>query len=270
MHVNAYVSSNFTDPQMIFKMNGQSTIVSGNHDGNTWNFDYPYIFADNMADEITMEIVCDDTLLYSKVYSVQEYCNDLYTECYEDEDISEAELPLVTLLSDILSFGAASQNYTGHNTAFLAGAYTWVEEYKSDFTEAPVSDYEIIISPQCSSDSIIAAGANISQDIKLYVMFYADKATQLTITDSLGTQSFDISELAPEDNIYKIYSSGLSASQLSEIFNICLYNEEELLTEITYSVNSYVARYYNSENTVLKDIVRAMYLYGASAANYLS
>ena len=65
-----------------------------------------------------------------------------------------------------------------------------------------------------------------------------------------------------------IYTDGIAATQLGEKVKFELYQNGKLMQTLNYSVYSYAYAKQNSSNTLVKNLVLALYRYGEAAVTY--
>lgn len=192
--------------------------------------------------------------------SVKEYAKKLL-ELYPSDE------KLVTVISDLLVYGAAAQTYTGYNTANLVT--NGIDIAPSEFS-SPTS--KLSLNEESYLTAFTTVGLKLTGDVNMYFVFNALETDGLTLKVSINGREtlYNVSELTPEqDGSYKVYFNKIMAHEADdEVTASFLLNGEEIGNSLTYSVNSYIAASYESTNAKLASLVKALANYGASAKAY--
>ncbi len=192
--------------------------------------------------------------------SVKEYAETVLSLYPDDQK-------LVTLVSDMLVYGAAAQVYAEYKTEELVTEGVAISP--SEFS-APSS--KLSVEENSAACSILSTGLRLTGDVNLYFTFTAEQAEGLFAKISInGRESvYKVSELTPsEDGIYKIYFNRVMANEFDDEVRLTfLLDGKEIGNTVTYSVNSYVAATDTAEATPLANLVKAIACYGASAKAY--
>jgi hypothetical protein len=197
-------------------------------------------------------------------YSVKEYCvNMLNNPDYANDT------ELKTLLSDILAYGAAAQQYNGQTdglvnenvTGYAPGTFTEVTETVKGISGGTENDPAKWNSVALRYENAMA-------------MKFKFTATDTTLTVKISINgketTYKVSDLSKEGDNYVVYFRGILATQYGETVTAAFYNAngEQVGQTVTYSVNSYVYSMQNSDDEKLADLVKATYNYGVSAEAY--
>ncbi len=265
----ATIPEGYTDHYMVFNYHGEDTIVYGtvNEDG-TYSFAFDGVLPQCMGDNIkaTLYATVDGKTVSVSVdeYSVRKYC--------ENQLAKTSDTKFITLMSDLLTLGAASQEYISYNCDSLVT--DGLALTPSTFTELDESaNKEKISGTKDEGLEWRSGGLIYNNAMAMFVRFSAtdteDLQVQLTIEDRVLT--YDVSELEQNSNgHYTVILSDIIATEYdSTVTGIFLRNGVQTGETLTYSVNSYVYTAQNSNDAALAKIVRATYNYGRSAIEYV-
>lgn len=260
----ASVPADCTDPYMVFTFQGCDIEVTNyTEDDGKLLFELSRVVPQCMGDNISATLYAKkggETVSYTKAnYSVRTYC--------ENQLAKSDDAKLTTLLSDLLTYGAAAQTYTGYRTDALVtsgleltpSAFTALETKKATFTGE-------------MSDSVdwTAATLVLSNAPAIRFYFVAETVDGLTVTASLNgrEQTFTTFTEAGEDKYY-IEFRGVTATEFDDAVTASFsVGGTATGRTVSYSINTYIYGMQNSDNTILQALVRALYNYGASAAAY--
>ena len=257
------------EPRMRFTRDEVSTVVEGVYDAGsgTYIFSFPGINTQCMTDPITLELLDGDDVVQTKVYSIRSYADAL-------KNLDAARLGLTdkqkarldTLLADMLRFGAEAQIYKNYRTDDLADDLPWVDECKTVTDEVPESVKAVLVSGT-ADDKITGATLYIDNTIRIKVFAKASQADRIVFTHGTVNDTVMLSEAEFSGGVYEVLSKPLKALSIDEIFIISLMDGSNVLSQVSYSANSYAAAKWNADG--LKDLVRAMFYYGRSARLYV-
>ena len=261
--MNYYVTlgtgENISDYSMRFTMNGKSVIVTDyTVKGGEYVFSFCGIAPQCMGDAIKAELLCGDEVVAVKDgFSVKAYAEALLAA----ESSSDALKQLVT---DMLYYGAAAQQYTGHNAG--NPVTDGVENIGAASTADPVATGKSF-DGQSEALNFTAAGVRFDYTNKIYAKFYAADINSVTVT----VNDVDVTDMvvALGDNVYVIYSEAISAVNFNTSSVIVITDGENTAT-LTYSVNDYADSIANSATASegMKKLAKALYRYGKAAADY--
>jgi len=175
---------------------------------------------------------------------------------------------LMTLLSDMLSYGARAQLYKGYKTDSLA---------TDELDTLTPSEYEAapsVFSVSAHSEDTRFNGAALycTDSMGVYITFFStlDNA-KVRISLNGRTVEHEVGELtANQDGMYRILYTDIMAYEFSDTITAELINGDtgDAVSSLTYSVNSYVTENMDNSDTVLVDMLRAIQCYGNSAKEY--
>lgn len=284
-----FTETGYTDPYIIFNMNGQTTTVdtytttvSG---GVTYYlFDFSNIRPDRMNDNIEAVLYADynGTEYHSTTvnYSIKQYCYTMLNR-YES-NVQYAKLN--TLIVDLLNYGSCSQIYTGYKTDTLVNA---------DLTESQkalgTAEDRAYVNLAALTDRIDNPDAtwyngslSLSDTVMMRVHFNIDDITGVTLQvrdkNKNLIQTIPASEFITESSSvakYYKYSAKFNkygAGQMSDAAYFTLYRDGVQISDtFVYSVETYAyqaADYYSQSDPALSNLIKATIRYGDSAAAY--
>lgn len=236
---------------MRFTMAGKTTDeVAGKLQSN---LTYKYSFEvppQCMADEIDAEVVFDNEVIASKYdYSVQQYAKNKLSDSPSDA--------LKQLITDMLYYGNAAQNYLQYNTDNLA--MQGVENLGTPSTATPESTvFALEKNSEIDTYPAYFTGAGVWFDgvNRLYVKINTTENVTLTING----ETVDVTDTV-------VYTDGIMAKDFGDTYTFVLSYNGQVMQTLTYSVNSYV--YQMKDNATMGELALALYRYGASAVAYV-
>ena len=268
---SATVPDTMTDVYMEFVVNGATYNAesSGKDANGRLEFRLTSITPDMMGDNIcaTLRATTADgkkVFAVKESYSILQYCENTIRR-YPDNE------PLQTLLADILVYGAACQEYTGHNAdkPVTEGIDT---SKASSFTPPSLTDFELTGAADPAYGWISAGlqcGSKIAMFFTLHTATPETTTVEVTINDRTYTYNLANAQKNAANN-YKIIFQNFNATEFGEIATVVMKNNGVQVGQtLTYSVNSYVCSMQNDGNEKLANLVRAIYNYGESAKKYI-
>ena len=247
-----------TSYSMKFVMNGKETVVTAytEVDGE-YVFTFSGIAPQCMSDNIEAYLYAGDELIDSVTeYSIKKYAEKLLASGLTDK--------AKRLVTDMLYYGAAAQEYKGYNTENLA---TDGVANIGGVSTATVTETGKSVEGQSEVLNFTAAGVRFDYVNKIYAKFYADDINSVTVT----VNDVDVTDMveALGDNVYVIYTEAISAVNFNTSSVIVITDGENTAT-LTYSVNDYAYNMANSATASegMKKLAKALYRYGRAAANY--
>ncbi len=260
-NVGADLTVNFhtnTQGEMKVYHNDKEITINGTFDNASGSYVYMYegINPQCMGDKLDMELWVEGEKVDEKAdYSIAEYCNNIYTAGkpagYSDEKYNA----LLTLLADMLDFGAAAQKHMGYKSDSLMNTYDWIETHKTDFT-APESVKNITKTTN-DSYNIKSAGLHIDNYVSIYVKF------NVASWDNVAVKANGKTYTQADLKNGTLYLDDLTSTEYDKVYTIELVVDGETVQTLTYSADSYISKMYNHETAGA--IIRALGRYGASA-----
>ncbi|MBQ7248211.1 MAG: hypothetical protein IJS22_09010 [Lachnospiraceae bacterium] len=269
LHVTAKTDSSVSAPKVRFEGAGREETTEGTVADGVRRFDFTGIYAQYMIDEITITLLDGTEVLDTKTFSIRGYFETLYAADPATLGVSgEQYAALKTLMADALVLGAAAQNYVNYRTDDPADSPAWVAAERTQVFTSPASDTEIVVMGT-AEDRITSASLLISNYIRIRFKANATMADRLTVTAGDGSPAVFMLGEKEDDGKYHVSVGGLSATDYDTVWTVSLTDSEgNEYSTIRYSVNSYVAAKADSEDTALSAMVKAIYVYGASADAY--
>ncbi len=232
---------------------------------------------DKMGEKIHASLIYKGVEIASpQKYSVIDYCNKAFLRdrSYYSNYTNEQYSAFITLLCDMLSYGAASQEYTGHNKENLVTNMV-PKEYElkpSEYIQLKTTDKEIIAG-EISEPTIASASLALDSSFWLSYKIKAKSTDGIKISVHVdkGEESFE----------YYLYSDSLvqtgeeiytlkiipSPRGVDYAYSITVYDKDgNQGRTVKYSVKSYVYTYQGNET--LGPIVQRLYCYATSIRNY--
>ena len=254
------VPAGYTNPYMV--INGTTISNYTVADGKLC-FTYTGITPQRMTDNIsaTLYATKDGATVSDTVatYSVKQYCANLLAAHPNDA-------ALVTLLSDLLTYGAAAQNYTGYKTNDLATSGLTL----SPSTFTAISGKSVTFTGTADTDTYWSeATLVLGNTVGIRLYFYTDAQISIEVTINNSTQTYDSGFVSCGNGRYYLDIPGIEATDFDTTVSAAFYdNGAQVGNTLGYTVNTYICGTQNTSNTLLRALVRALYNYGASAAAY--
>lgn len=263
--LNYYVSmsDDYKDAVMYFAMsNGKTAEVTGVYDDESgmYVFTFDKLPPQTMGDTIDAVLKLDDVVLEKmKGYSIK-----AYAEYVLNNTLYENNTELLQLVSDILHYGAAAQQYTGYKTDELVTegvdnllAASAVAPEKSDMTLTQSTGHVRFISASVWFDynNRICVKVSGVENVKLVVR--------------IGDQT-----VAHTQEGTAFMTDGILATGFDTVYTFELYEGDTLVQTLTYSISDYVYAMMNKTEadgetlTSMAKLARALYAYGQSAEAY--
>ena len=204
-------------------------------------------------------IVIDDILNYTVKQNIQELLA-----------ANEGNTEIVQILSDILRYGAAAQQYMEYEledlatdgVVGLAPARTEVPE-SSDKTLTAVPDVE-------SNTYFKSATVWFGSTTKLKISVKTDDISKVTLKVNGTEVSGDKLEATGEDGVYCYYTEDIGMAHFGDVYTFTVCDGGTEVETLTYSVNSYFFSKLESDDAKLVDLILALYRAGLSAAGWVA
>ena len=243
--------------------------LSPNGMNASYAFDFDGIPAHRMTDTLSMTVWYTDAdgILHkgeTREYSVQQYAKNMLKNY-------SSNAKLVTLLSDMLTYGAAVQAYAhNYNADALA------TDVGEGFTLTPTTNFTApaklttVLSGTPVDDDFDAAfkSASLVLDgtVKIRYGFTANKLEGLTVNINGKAYTEFTSGTDVNGNILYYVELPVNANQFDETFTANFNGNTDYV--VNYSVNHYIATKYEKATPKLAALLEALYNYGASASAY--
>ena len=203
-----------------------------------------------MANVITVDLLVDGVVVEAMEYSVKMYAQNKL-------NAADSSTELKQLVTDMLYYGAAAQNYTGHNTESLATKD--VENLGTPSTATPeATDLTLVRNDDVTEYSAYFKGAGVRFDAvnSIYVKVVAEDMDNVTLT--INGEEVAVAET--------VYTDGILATEFGKTYTFVLSYNGVVMQTLTYSVNAYA--YAKRESATMSELALALYRYGMSAAAY--
>ena len=237
---------------MRFTRNGKMATVGGVYNETTgyYVFSFENIPPQCMGDNIKAELLFGETVIAEKAeYSVKQNLSNILENNSDDVD-------LVQLITDILTYGAAAQNYKDYNTESLANAD--VENLGTPSTALPKKSDKSVTASLSDTVYFTAATVRFDNVNKIGIKLSTTENARLFINSD---------EITLGDELY-YYTDAIYATEFDKVFKFTLHDGKTLVQTLTYSVSSYVYSMQSSENAEMVALANALYNYGMSAKRY--
>ena len=263
----ASVPSGYSNPYMVFTFLGTSYTVSTysvNEQGR-YCFEMTEISPQYMGENVSAVLHASkngsDSTDTQSTYSIRQYCvNQLG---------NNPTAKLKILLSDLLTYGAAAQQYVGYKTNELVTA--GLSLTPSTFTG--VSGKTVTFSGTADTRMDWRSATLVLRNtlaVRFYFMATDTRSLTIRCTINGRTKDFNSFEYNSANGLYYIDMEDIEATEFDNTVTATFLNRsgEQIGRSASYSVNTYVCNMQNTEDANLRALVRALYNYGAAASNY--
>lgn len=223
-------------------------------------FEYTGINAQCMGDDTLFELVVDDKVVKNYTYSIKQYVISMFNN--EEYNTNEK---LMTLLSDMLVYGAAAQEYIDYRTdALVTAGMTDYTQYNPSTYDSESANDAAIREISAPNTSIAKAGLHISYINKVYFRLTENAKNFDSITVTV-----DGKEVNYTTDGDKVYTDAIYATELSKVYTITVVKGEETSVVSYNAIAFIVAKDGVGEATKTStDVVKALYNYGQSAVAF--
>ncbi len=233
--------------------------VSSENGIKSYAYTFEGIAPHQMGDVIDVSLTFNDITVLVNGYSVKQYCNDMLEVVTDNK--------LITLLKDMLVYGAAAQKHQNYDTENLVD-----EDIKgaTEFSAEGLDAYKPILDAKANDFANIKS-ASLWFDYTNKLMFKIQIAEDANIDAVKVTIDGKVTEYTKlSDTVYAFYTDDIFATDFGKSFEVVLTYDGGYKQTLKYSVYSYVLSKYNkqNENQYLSLLVKALYNYGQSAVNY--
>ena len=165
---------------------------------------------------------------------------------------------LKQLLTDMLYYGAAAQNYKGYNLENLA-----------------TDDVANLGSPSSATPAAVTATPVKNTEVSSYPVYFTSATVWFSDVNMISVKinSLDGAKLLVDGVAVELTSTtytteGILPTELDKDFVFELYHDDVLMQTLTYSVNAYA--YKMQSNATMSALTLALYRYGVSAKAYIN
>ena len=253
--MNYYVdmSEAFADAKLQYVINNQDVEIESTFDGSRYKFSFQ-VPPHYMAETITTKLVCNGLELDSEEYSVQTYAQNILSDVNSSDTLKQ-------FVSDMLRYGAAAQNYKGHNTANLATS--GVDGLSDEREETP---------PEVEATPVNASGVDFGAWFTSATVYFADVNTIRVKINTTENVTMTINGTPVEVTGTTIETQGILPTAFAQEFVFELSYNNQVMQTLTYSVNAYAYKIQQNSKAKpeMKALALALYRYGLSATAYNS
>ena len=264
----AEVPEGYSDPYVIFTFHNVETTVADytTDEYGRLNFVFTDINPQCMGDNISATLYATMNGALENVsvsnYSVRQYCVNMLAD--------GQPTPLRALLSNLLAYGAAAQNYMNYKTyALVTDGSDIVDPLYYDFSDyAPLSGYDASFEGAAAADVYwTSASLTLTNSVAMNFRFYAESTANLSVTVSVNGRTQTFTQFtAISDGVYEVSFTGIAADEFSEGVTASFARSGSSVgNALTYSVNAYVQSKQTDSNAALQALVKALYNYGVAA-----
>ena len=257
-----------------FAMNGKTETVT---DYELVNGEYVFTFdgiaPQQMADLIDAEVLVGDTV-YAALsdYSIKQNCEALLAMSATELGISDAKCAaLKQLVSDLLLYGEAAQNYKDYNLDTPIASD--VEGLTGSEVLPTESDAMTLTGNVDATLHFTSATVFFDTVNAVIVKIYANVADPTLVTVSINGTDYALSDLESLGNgVYRFKGDGVTATGFGESLTVELSYDGTVTATLTYSVNAYAYAMNNggTSNAEMQALAVALYRYGQSAVAYVA
>lgn len=231
-----------------------STIDTIITEGDVKYFLYDGIAPQCIGDSIKAELIYDGESVDVYGYNFTEYLREAWLKNSDDADLSQ-------LIADLLAYGKAAQEYTGHEVTITdedIASYSEANRY------APTEDDNVRAISGDKESAVKFKGVGVRFDVVNSIYVVITGATENT-TVKVGNKTYTANA---EDEV-RIYLDAISVLDFGTAVTIELCEGDAVVQTLTYSINSYCYSMINgNKSDEMKALALALYNYGISAANY--
>ncbi|MBR0443295.1 MAG: SGNH/GDSL hydrolase family protein [Clostridia bacterium] len=238
--------------------------------GSTLSFAFDNIPAQCLADDILTTLAADyaandstRSAVANLTYSVRDYCEYML-------NASSGDATFATLLSDVLAYGAAAQQYANYKTDDLATSVD-ATLTPSTFDASLVKGVRGVSGTASNIVDWKSATLKLDTTMTIQMTFAATDISDLTVGVQVGDRSEDTiaSFVSLGNNQYRI-SYEVMASEFADTLTAKFYvGGEQTGRVLSYSVNGYVNNKLTSATGAYKTLLEAIANYGISVDNYI-
>lgn len=198
-------------------------------------------------------------------YSVRQYCVNRLKD-------SNTSTELRALVTALLTYGTRAQMYMGYHTdAYVVAGDDIVNPINTAFSE--LSGYSASFEGAADADTYwISVGLTLTNGFAMNYRFYADSTSGLTVTVEFNgkTKTFGSNDFTAIDtNVYEITFDGINADEFADTVTAYFEQDDEQVgNTLLYSVNAYIQSKQNASQNKLKNLVRALSVYGVCVEAY--
>lgn len=209
--------------------------------------------AKDMSSEITCKVVTSTQESQEFSYSVKEYAE--YMLANVDTYYNEYEL-----VSSMLNYGAAAQEYFGYNTDTLANES--LSEDDKSVEEIDFSDYCFTISEEDENVTYYGTSLSLESEVAIKHYFIIDKSVDISALEVLVNGKD--AELTKNGNLYVLKITDIPAQDIYDAYEV---NVGDVTLEYSVASYGYMAQW--AEKTEISELMNALGTYSQYAQWYI-
>lgn len=255
-------------------LNVNGTVISDYQEsGGYYYFFYtgitPQCMGDNLSATLTGSYGGQTFTATKATYSVRQYCVNRLKD-------SNTSTELRALVTALLVYGTRAQAYMGYKTdAYVTSGSDIVNPINTAFVE--LSGYSASFDGSADANTYwISTGLTLTNGVAMNFRFYAANTNGLTLTVEKNGKvktytANDFTAVAGESNVYEIVFDDINADEFAETITAFFESDDEQVgNTLSYSVNAYIQSKQNDASKKLKNLVRALSVYGTCVTAYLN
>lgn len=261
------VPDGFENPTMEFTYLGETyTVKDYTVDASSrYCFEFTHITPQCMGETVDATVTATkDGATYThsiKNYSIRKYAQNMLNK--------STDRLLITLLSDIMVYGAKSQLYTNYKTDELVSRDLPIQPS----TFPGISGYRNwFVGTKDAGTYWSSVGLVLSNNMSMEYYFYADSIEGLSVNVTVDGRTQTITDFKSAEgktNIYSFTYRGIYATEFNATVSASFFrNGAQVGNTLNTSVNTYICGKQNNANVKLRELVQAIYNYGVSAGIY--
>ncbi len=252
------INGEATDVSATFKFCGKTTTVTEYTIGEDGR--YCFVFKGITPDLMGVNVEITVSATYGEAsftatdnsMSVRTYYEIAKEYCAEDTK-------LLTLMSDVLVYGAAVQTWIGDNEDELV---TYGLELTPSTTEFVAPETMLEVYGESFKSATLVLGSTIT--VRFTVAAEEDAVIRVALNEKVA--EYNVADLAKDaEGNYIVEFKNVYASECDNAIWASIVGTDEC---VRYSVNSYISEMANADDADLVALVKALYTYGVTADAY--
>lgn len=252
------INGEATDVSATFKFCGKTTTVTEYTIGEDGR--YCFVFKGITPDLMGVNVEITVSATYGEAsftatdnsMSVRTYYEIAKEYCAEDTK-------LLTLMSDVLVYGAAVQTWIGDNEDELV---TYGLELTPSTTEFVAPETMLEVYGESFKSATLVLGSTIT--VRFTVAAEEDAVIRVALNEKVA--EYNVADLAKDaEGNYIVEFKNVYASECDNAIWASIVGTDEC---VRYSVNSYISEMANADDADLVALVKALYIYGVTADAY--
>ena len=264
----------YKSAKMIFSSNGKSVTRAAYYDeeADEYIFTLNRIAPQALGNLINAELICNDKIIASKEnYSVLENCKNLLENHKDDEKVQY-------LVKALLNYGAAVQNYKDYEVDSMVNVGFEMDTLRPSYEDS-VKHIE-----NNNGDAIVkAANITFDNDNKVFIKVVCEYEPVVTANgvrleakyEKLSDDTDEEAEAEGDneeeiiDGVWLFYTDSITPDKFNDVITFMIISNDPV-TELTYSVNSYIYSMLDSQKASMRNLALALYTYGVAVESYLA